>query len=102
MTKALLRIGGLLFLGIFAYFVFLADKPVDIKFDKTAIFKGERAAKGVILGTGTGGGHNVNNVENEGLTDFVYFDIKSGDEAFGKIVIGLYGGIVPITGTAKI
>jgi hypothetical protein len=96
MTKALLRIGGLLFLGITAYFVFSADKPGDIKFDKTAIFKGETAAKGVILGSGN------SKVENEVLTDFVYFDIKSGQESLGKIVIGLYGGIVPITGKTKI
>jgi hypothetical protein len=31
------------------------------------------------------------------VTDKVYFDVKIGDEAAGRIVMGLYGGTVPKT-----
>ena len=31
------------------------------------------------------------------MTDKVFFDVKIGDEAAGRIVMGLYGGTVPKT-----
>jgi hypothetical protein len=32
-----------------------------------------------------------------GMTDFVYLDVEQGDKLLGRIVIGLYGDIVPKT-----
>ncbi|GAB5370966.1 hypothetical protein AAMO2058_001538400 [Amorphochlora amoebiformis] len=54
------------------------------------------AVGGTVLG-GVLGGVAKAEVENPAVTSKVYFDIQIGDETAGRIVMGLYGDVVPKT-----
>ena len=88
MTKALLRLFLLVLIGGITFFTyktasFPSHNDTNLKFDKEAIIKNPIKSS-------------------QKVTDFVFFDISSGQESLGRIVIGLFSEIVPKTSISRL